>query len=195
MKKVIFLCVLSLSLCLSKAAEEKAPQALAALNATDAKLVSTVNATPPHEKSQEAPVTNKNETTSDKPAPPPSLPSHIITTKPEVDNKTADKPTPKEETAKPSNNETKVIPDKESKAVKPDEKPKNETSTEKVTEKPTETPKVTEAPKSMHIIEKARGFDGPSFIGGIILTLGLLAIGFMGLKYYKNQTERNYHTL
>lgn len=38
-------------------------------------------------------------------------------------------------------------------------------------------------------------FDGASFIGGIILTLGLLAIGFMGFKYYKNQTERNYHTL
>ncbi|XP_026319272.1 sialomucin core protein 24-like [Hyposmocoma kahamanoa] len=42
---------------------------------------------------------------------------------------------------------------------------------------------------------QARGFDGASFIGGIILTLGLLAIGFMGFKYYKNQTERNYHTL
>ncbi|KAK6631868.1 hypothetical protein RUM43_013934 [Polyplax serrata] len=30
-----------------------------------------------------------------------------------------------------------------------------------------------------------RHFDGPSFIGGIVLTVGLTAIGFIALKFYK----------
>ncbi|XP_017776081.1 PREDICTED: sialomucin core protein 24-like [Nicrophorus vespilloides] len=42
---------------------------------------------------------------------------------------------------------------------------------------------------------KGRTFDGPSFIGGIILASGLTAIGFVAFKFYKARTERNYHTL
>ncbi|GLV43929.1 visgun [Carabus blaptoides fortunei] len=42
---------------------------------------------------------------------------------------------------------------------------------------------------------KGRHFDGPSFIGGIILASGLMAIGFVSWKFYKARTERNYHTL
>ncbi|XP_044739468.1 integumentary mucin C.1-like isoform X2 [Chrysoperla carnea] len=38
-------------------------------------------------------------------------------------------------------------------------------------------------------------FDFPSFIGGIMLTLGLLAIGIISHKFYKARTDRNYHTL
>jgi len=38
-------------------------------------------------------------------------------------------------------------------------------------------------------------FDGSSFIGGIVLTLGLLAIGLVAYKFYKARNERNYHTL
>ncbi|XP_037031507.1 sialomucin core protein 24-like [Bradysia coprophila] len=40
-----------------------------------------------------------------------------------------------------------------------------------------------------------RRFDGPSFIGGIVLTVGLIAISFVVWKFYKSRTERNYHTL
>ncbi|XP_066150613.1 sialomucin core protein 24 [Euwallacea fornicatus] len=40
-----------------------------------------------------------------------------------------------------------------------------------------------------------RKFDGPSFVGGIILALGLVAIGFVAFKFYKARTEMNYHTL
>ncbi|GBL72725.1 hypothetical protein AVEN_127959-1 [Araneus ventricosus] len=40
-----------------------------------------------------------------------------------------------------------------------------------------------------------RHFDAPSFIGGIVLALGLLAIIYVSFKFYKARTERNYHTL
>ena len=43
--------------------------------------------------------------------------------------------------------------------------------------------------------DQGRHFDGASFIGGIVLCAGLVAIGFFGLKFYKARTERNYHTL
>ncbi|XP_053953120.1 integumentary mucin C.1 [Anastrepha ludens] len=38
-------------------------------------------------------------------------------------------------------------------------------------------------------------FDFPSFIGGIVLTLGILAISLVAYKFYKARNERNYHTL
>lgn len=48
--------------------------------------------------------------------------------------------------------------------------------------------KTTVAPNGRH-------FDPPSFIGGIVLALGLLAIIYVSFKFYKARTERNYHTL
>ncbi|KAF2884887.1 hypothetical protein ILUMI_21258 [Ignelater luminosus] len=53
------------------------------------------------------------------------------------------------------------------------------------------TPTTTVAPAPHH----SRQFDGPSFIGGIVLASGLMAIGFVAFKFYKARTERNYHTL
>ncbi|CAI9739967.1 Hypothetical predicted protein [Octopus vulgaris] len=38
-------------------------------------------------------------------------------------------------------------------------------------------------------------FDAASFIGGIILCAGVIAIVFFGCKFYKARQERNYHTL
>jgi len=43
--------------------------------------------------------------------------------------------------------------------------------------------------------QPCRRFDGPSFIGGTILSMGLLAIFFICYKFYKARNERNYHTL
>ncbi|XP_018574235.1 sialomucin core protein 24-like [Anoplophora glabripennis] len=56
------------------------------------------------------------------------------------------------------------------------------------TAKPTGAPPTTPVPSH-------RRFDGPSFIGGIVLALGLVAIGFVAFKFYKARTELNYHTL
>ncbi|XP_059153912.1 sialomucin core protein 24-like [Physella acuta] len=38
-------------------------------------------------------------------------------------------------------------------------------------------------------------FDGASFIGGIVLCAGLVAIIFFGLKFYNARKDQNYHTL
>lgn len=43
--------------------------------------------------------------------------------------------------------------------------------------------------------DNCRHFDAPSFIGGIVLTIGLIAIGFVAHKIYKSKFDRNYHTL
>lgn len=48
----------------------------------------------------------------------------------------------------------------------------------------------TEKPDTPH----GRHFDGASFIGGIVLATGLIALGFASLKFYKARTA-NYHTL
>lgn len=197
MKAAVIICVISLSLCLSRASD--------AQNATTGSASTPVKQPAAPEKAIEAdtkvnvtePVTlalptNKtiNATVAvpekDKPASPntevPTEGKKSPDTKPE-DNKTGnktetapakanDKPD-QTVTPKAAGNETTIAPKPDTpKPVKPEE------------------PKTTEKP-----LLAARGFDGPSFIGGIILALGLLAIGFMGFKYYKNQTERNYHTL
>ncbi|GFR73997.1 sialomucin core protein 24 [Elysia marginata] len=40
-----------------------------------------------------------------------------------------------------------------------------------------------------------QSFDGASFVGGIILSLGIVAIIFFGLKFYKARKDQTYHTL
>ncbi|KAK9702972.1 Multi-glycosylated core protein 24 (MGC-24), sialomucin [Popillia japonica] len=50
-------------------------------------------------------------------------------------------------------------------------------------------------PTTTPVPPKDRHFDGASFIGGIILAVGLMGIGFIAFKFYKARTERNYHTL
>jgi CD164 antigen len=39
------------------------------------------------------------------------------------------------------------------------------------------------------------GFHGPSFLGGMIMAFGLMAISLVTFKFYKARTERNYLTL
>lgn len=62
-----------------------------------------------------------------------------------------------------------------------------------VTNSTTAQPTTTMAPTAVPPPE--RHFDTLSFLGGIILTLGCLAICYVGFKFYKARTERNYHTL
>uniref|UniRef100_A0A147BGH2 Putative mucin core protein n=1 Tax=Ixodes ricinus TaxID=34613 RepID=A0A147BGH2_IXORI len=61
------------------------------------------------------------------------------------------------------------------------------------TEAPTTPAAVPTAAPSGQLPE--RHFDALSFVGGIILSLGCLAILYVGFKFYKARTERNYHTL
>ncbi|KAM7309292.1 uncharacterized protein ISCGN_012923 [Ixodes scapularis] len=61
------------------------------------------------------------------------------------------------------------------------------------TEAPTTPASVPTAAPSGQLPE--RHFDALSFVGGIILSLGCLAILYVGFKFYKARTERNYHTL
>lgn len=53
----------------------------------------------------------------------------------------------------------------------------------------------TTVPSKPSPVPSGRHFDPPSFIGGTVLSLGLLAIVYVGFKFYKARTERNYHTL
>ncbi|XP_053604507.1 sialomucin core protein 24-like [Plodia interpunctella] len=182
MKQVIFICLLSVSMCLSD---------------TTAQAGSPSIAQPP-EKHDVA-------TNTDKPMPVPanSPTPDKVTPAPAASNNTVPKnntPTPTKDVTPASSTEKSTLPP--SSVVPPN------TSTVKpstiVTPTTNATTTLTPDHKSSSTVTpktvvptpvQARGFDGASFVGGIILTLGLLAIGFMGFKYYKNQTERNYHTL
>ncbi|KAM3958445.1 uncharacterized protein ACR2FA_007527 [Aphomia sociella] len=220
MKKVLFICLLSLATCLSRPEKQEAAPALNKPNVllTDTKVTNDTAEAPstpanngivapqipddktkvpaqvPHDTPQNQPPavkpteetkTNKsgaaeNNTTPDK---------KKIDPKPAQDEtKPADTPKPSDENTTNKNNtnqDANKTVTTTTDAPVPTTTKKNDTQAE-ITTKPTTTD---------NTVLQARSFDGASFIGGIILTLGLLAVGLMGFKYYKNQTERNYHTL
>ncbi|XP_067674567.1 porimin-like [Haliotis asinina] len=60
---------------------------------------------------------------------------------------------------------------------------------------PTSTNTSTSATTTTTARQATQHFDGPSFIGGIVLCAGIMAIVFFGCKFYKARQERNYHTL
>ncbi|XP_022115159.2 porimin [Pieris rapae] len=199
MKKVVFLCLLSVSLCVSKPANE------GAIQASPQTTNSSVTSKAPESSTVPIPIPipnlGSNGTIATQAAPnqtKEATEASPVTEKSSqpIDNKTSEK---KEETKEKSVNPTKASPQ---------EKPQEKSSTSKTEEAvtpPVTPPKdvptkatSTVAPNdkvTARPIEGHPGFDGASFVGGIILTMGLLAIGFMGFKYYKNHTERNYHTL
>lgn len=220
MKKVLFVCLISLAICLSQAEVQEGTQAKPVSDTTTGS-----NVVIPKNQTVQTPVPATNETTTqistDKSQiAPAQTPQGVPQNPPSATNKTEEKP------AKSGDIENNTSPDKKKidQNVSQTEtkssdinKPNNETTPNKIptsettnktvssstpvpehtsTKKNDTQPEITTKPTSTdnHVLQ-ARGFDGPSFFGGIILTLGLLAIGFMGFKYYKNQTERNYHTL
>ncbi|KAL0275846.1 UNVERIFIED_CONTAM: hypothetical protein PYX00_003573 [Menopon gallinae] len=74
------------------------------------------------------------------------------------------------------------------------------TGTSPSTTKTTPTSTTTEHPTFEIVTEEVeakpdRQFDGPSFIGGIILALGLTGIGFVAYKFCKGRTDRTYRNL
>uniref|UniRef100_A0A8D8W4G5 Sialomucin core protein 24 n=1 Tax=Cacopsylla melanoneura TaxID=428564 RepID=A0A8D8W4G5_9HEMI len=60
---------------------------------------------------------------------------------------------------------------------------------------PAPTTPVPPAPPTPAPYVPDRKFDGPSFIGGIVLCAGLTAIGFVSWKFYKARVELTYRTL
>ncbi|XP_022827995.1 proteoglycan 4-like [Spodoptera litura] len=217
MKKVIFVCLLSLSVCLSApnqpqetAPASAPPSAAPVATGTDANAapkpehpVATTNGTAP-KPAATVPAQNTPATNSTQPAPASNDTSSKTTTnetKPSEKSNTTDAKPNTDPAVKPTEKVPEPAKDKtENKTVVPVAPTNNGTNADSKDGKKNET---TTTPKADNVSPtvaptvqtKTRAFDGPSFIGGIILTLGLLAIGFMGFKYYKNQTERNYHTL
>ncbi|XP_063234832.1 integumentary mucin C.1-like [Bacillus rossius redtenbacheri] len=89
---------------------------------------------------------------------------------------------------------TPTTPAPDHTTVPPTTTPAPNTTTTVPPTKPTVVPASTTAAPTVPP-SKDRRFDGPSFVGGIVLCLGILAIGFVAFKFYKARTERNYHTL
>uniref|UniRef100_A0A8D0LAU8 Porimin n=1 Tax=Sphenodon punctatus TaxID=8508 RepID=A0A8D0LAU8_SPHPU len=54
---------------------------------------------------------------------------------------------------------------------------------------------VTATPKSASAQGKSSGFDVGSFVGGIMLTLGLLAVAYIGCKTYHSRRGIRYRTM
>lgn len=118
-----------------------------------------------------------------------------------IDNKTDKGVTEKQEAVTPITGEqvepTKITLSNETKIDDKANKTQNATTPDEKSNAvvPTnETVKPTEAHEAKQVLQ-TRAFDGASFVGGIVLTLGLLAISFVGFKYYKNLTKENYHIL
>uniref|UniRef100_A0A8C1DEQ0 CD164 molecule, sialomucin n=1 Tax=Cyprinus carpio carpio TaxID=630221 RepID=A0A8C1DEQ0_CYPCA len=62
------------------------------------------------------------------------------------------------------------------------------------TRAPTRAPTPAPTPTPTHSPSKSSTFDGASFIGGIVLVLGLQAVIFFLYKFCRSK-DRNYHTL
>ncbi|NXA40671.1 PORIM protein, partial [Eudromia elegans] len=54
---------------------------------------------------------------------------------------------------------------------------------------------VTAAPKSEAVVAKTSRFDMGSFIGGIVLTLGILVVLYIGCKTYHSRRGIQYRTM
>ncbi|XP_063826841.1 porimin-like [Ostrinia nubilalis] len=186
MMKVIFICLLSLTTCLSRPdglpetptpKPEEAPNAATTLKPAETTVSSTIP----------TPATNKSVSSTPAPAGSVTEPTALPTT-----TKKSDQPT---ETTTKKPDQTTPVTEKDTDKTTSTLAPAHDqtTSTTKPVSSTKSAPQVPTEP--VKPVVAGRGFDGPSFIGGIILTLGLLAVGFMGFKYYRNQTERNYHTL
>lgn len=76
----------------------------------------------------------------------------------------------------------------------PTEPPTTEPPTEPPTEAPTTLPPPTTTAKPCPTPD-GRHFDAPSFFGGMVLAVGIVAVAYAAWRFYKSRNERNYHTL
>lgn len=70
--------------------------------------------------------------------------------------------------------------------------PNTTTTTTTVAPTPSPVPTTTVKPTPDH--DRSQ-FSVTAFIGGMVFAFGMMAIGFIGFKFYKARNERNYHTL
>ncbi|XP_060627035.2 porimin [Anolis sagrei] len=148
------------------------------------------------------------------PETPPALPSNSSITGPSISTSNATfKPTPpaadttgapsviSNSTAKPTtvakttatSKPTSPSKDVSTEAVKPTPAKPNVTITTPKPVLPSVTVIVT--PKAAAAQASQSGFSAASFIGGILLTLGLLAIGYVGCKTYHSKRGVQYRTI
>lgn len=168
----------------------KAPVASGVDNLTPAKISSPTNV-----KSPNATTPDKNATTNASQTMPTEKQAVTVTAQPVENTTTTVSPAPATpSTQSPMTTITTV--DNKNKTADNETKPDEATDA-----KPAASNATSEAPAKRaddgkeNAVVKPSGFDGSSFVGGIILTMCLLAIGFIGFKYYRARTERNYHTL
>lgn len=128
-------------------------------------------------------------------------PSNLPTSTPMSNETTASQPTPAPVSPQPASTPAPMSTAVTTTTTAPTPAPTthNDTTTTPlpttvpVTNGTTVQPTTTMSPTAVPPPE--RHFDTLSFLGGIILTLGCLAICYVGFKFYKARTERNYHTL
>uniref|UniRef100_A0A0B6YC54 Uncharacterized protein n=1 Tax=Arion vulgaris TaxID=1028688 RepID=A0A0B6YC54_9EUPU len=73
--------------------------------------------------------------------------------------------------------------------------PSTSTTASEATPTPASTPESSTSGHKDDDKSSGQHFDAASFIGGIVLCGGLIAIVYFGLKFYKARKEQNYHTL
>ncbi|XP_074030367.1 uncharacterized protein [Leptinotarsa decemlineata] len=117
--------------------------------------------------------------------PQPTLPPNITTPSPPTTTHSSI-PTSTSTLPPTTPNATTPIPTN-STTVAPSTSPITPPTTPASTTAPTSSPTTTVKPPASTTVkpEPERRFDGPSFIGGIVLALGLVAIGFVAFKFYK----------
>ncbi|XP_041462938.1 classical arabinogalactan protein 2-like isoform X1 [Lytechinus variegatus] len=122
----------------------------------------------------------------------PSDATTLNMTTPEV-GPTENMTTAKEPDTAAANDSTTTKPNTEAPA--PD-KSSTEAPTTKapMTDSPTESPAAGTTDKAADSGSR-KGFSAGSFIGGIILAVAVLGIGFCGFKFYQSRQDKNYQTL
>ncbi|XP_010790814.1 sialomucin core protein 24 isoform X1 [Notothenia coriiceps] len=182
LKVVFFTVVVAL---IGAAAADDCPALSCALCGSSSSECQWVNCTtPPIVGCRNMTLLTKNETCSNAtcsaPTPPPALPSTSAPTPPVVTTASSNGSTPEPITA----NATSVPPVITTHSVNiTTASPSNTTGTAPA------TTKVAPSPEPHH-----NTFDAASFIGGIVLVLGLQAVIFFLYKFCKSK-DRNYHTL
>ncbi|XP_032075094.1 porimin [Thamnophis elegans] len=98
----------------------------------------------------------------------------------------------------------KTIPAAPSTVVSPTDKPippastkhsPTESGTKKTAAVPVTKPSSTLASEASAIQGNSSGFSAGSFIGGIVLTLGILAFGYVGCRFYHTKRGVQYRTI
>ncbi|XP_042867606.1 gibberellin-regulated protein 14-like isoform X2 [Penaeus japonicus] len=141
---------------------------------------------PPTEPPTEPPTTEAPATTTPAPTEPPTPPP----TEPPTTEAPTEPPTEAPTTQPPTTEApTRPLLRHLQHSLRPQKPPP-----EPPTEAPTTLPPATTTEKPCPTPD-GRHFDAPSFFGGMVLAVGILAVAYAAWRFYKSRNERNYHTL